>query len=260
MDARNLFDLTGRVAVVTGSSRGMGRAIAQALAAAGARVVISSRNLVACEEVVRAIMDDGGGALAIPCNISRLADVENLIHRTLEEWGRIDILVNNAAVNPHYGPLAEIDEETYDKSFDSNVKSSLWLARLAMPSMVEQGGGSVIIVSSVGGYQGSENLGVYDLTKAADFALARNLAVEWGGRNIRVNCIAPGLIKTDFSRVLWDNEDTHRRLLDYIPLGRMGAPGEVVGAVLLLASAAGSYITGQVLVIDGGALIKGPGY
>jgi NAD(P)-dependent dehydrogenase (short-subunit alcohol dehydrogenase family) len=195
----NPFDLSGRVAVVTGSSRGIGRAIAEQMAAFGARVVVSSRKAEACEPVAAGIRERGGEAAVIPCNISRKDEVEALIAGALERFGRIDALVCNAAVNPSYGPLAELTDEAFDKIMGANVKSTLWLCNRAIPGMAERGGGSVVIVSSIAGIRGTEMIGGYGISKAADFALARNLAVEWGPRNVRVNCIAPGLVRTDFA-------------------------------------------------------------
>ena len=177
---KNPFDLTGQVAVVTGSSRGIGRSAAETMASLGAKVVISSRKADACEAVAAAIKKDGGEAIVIPCNISRKEEIEALVSGTLERWGRLDTLVCNAAVNPYYGPLAKIPDEAFDKIMSSNIKSNLWLCNLAIPVMAEKGGGSVVIVSSIGGLKGNAVLGAYGISKAADFQLARSLAVEWG--------------------------------------------------------------------------------
>lgn len=260
MEMKELFDLSGRVAIVTGSTRGMGKEIASTFAAAGARVAISSRKGDMCEDVAAGIRRDGGEAIAVPCNISSTDDIDNLVGRTVEAFGSLDILVNNAAVNPYYGPLSEIPEDAYDKSMDSNVKNNLWLCRAALPHMEAAGGGAIVIVSSVSGFRGSRAFGIYSLTKAADFQLARHLAVEWGDRNIRVNCIAPGFIKTDFSKVLWQDPDTLAKIIDGIPLGRVGGVADVAGAALFLASAASAFVTGQTLVIDGGELVHGAQY
>ncbi len=176
------------------------------MASLGAKVVISSRKADACEAVAAAIKKNGGEAIVIPCNISRKEEVEALVKGTLAQWGRIDTLVCNAAVNPYFGPLANIPDEAFDKIMSSNIKSNLWLCNLAIPSMAEKGGGSVVIVSSIGGLRGSAMLGAYGISKAADFQLARSLAVEWGPKNIRINCVAPGLVKTDFARALWEDE------------------------------------------------------
>jgi NAD(P)-dependent dehydrogenase (short-subunit alcohol dehydrogenase family) len=251
----DLFSLKGRTALITGSSRGIGRAIAERMAQAGARVVVSSRKQEACDEVVKAIRDAGGEAVAIPCNITNKPDLENLVARTREAFGKIDILVCNAAVNPHYGTTQEIPDSAFQKVLDCNIRSNHWLCQLAIPEMAERRDGAVIIVSSIGGLKGSSSLGTYGLSKAADMALARNLAVEWGPRNVRVNCIAPGLVRTDFAKALWENPDTYNATVTRYPLRRIGEPDEIAGTAVFLASAAGSFITGQTIVVDGGATI-----
>ena len=249
------FDLDGKVAVVTGSSRGIGRSIAETMARRGARVVISSRKAEACEPVAAGIREAGGEAVVIPCNISRRDEVEALIRDAEERLGPIDVLVCNAAVNPYYGPLGDITDEAFDKIMGANVKSNLWLCSLAIPGMAARGGGSVIIVSSIAGIRGTEMIGAYGISKAADFALCRNLAVEWGPKNVRVNCIAPGLVKTDFARALWVDEKAVARRNAATPLRRIGEPHEIGGVAAFLASPAASFITGQVIVADGGVTI-----
>ena len=249
------FDLTGKVAVVTGSSRGIGRSIAETMARMGARVVISSRKAEACEPVAAGIREAGGEAVVIPCNISRRGEVEALIRGAEEKLGPIDVLVCNAAVNPYYGPLGDITDEAFDKIMGANVKSNLWLCSLAIPGMAARGGGAVVIVSSIAGIRGTEMIGAYGISKAADFALCRNLAVEWGPRNVRVNCIAPGLVKTDFARALWEDEKAVARRNAATPLRRSGEPHEIGGIAAFLASPAASFITGQVIVADGGVTI-----
>jgi NAD(P)-dependent dehydrogenase (short-subunit alcohol dehydrogenase family) len=246
------FDLTGKVAVITGSSRGIGRASAELLAKLGAKVVISSRKREACEEVAAAIREDGGDAHVIPCNISRRDEVEALIAGATKHYGKIDILVCNAAVNPYYGPLLDITDEAFDKIMASNVKSNIWLCKFAIPQMAARGNGSVVIVSSIGGLRGSTVIGAYGISKAADFALCRSLAGEWGPKGVRVNCVAPGLVKTDFARALWEDEERLKHRCATTPLRRIGEPDEIAGAVAYLGSDAASFMTGQTIVVDGG--------
>jgi len=249
------FDLGGKVAIVTGSSRGIGRAIAECMAALGAKVVISSRKAEACESVAQGIRAKGGEAAVIPCNVSRKGEVEALVAETRRQFGRIDALVCNAAINPVYGPLGSLSDEAFDKIMTANVKANIWLTNLVIPGMAERGDGAVVIVSSIGGLRGTEVIGAYGISKAADFALARNLAVEWGPRNVRVNCIAPGLVKTDFARALWENEEALARRNARTPLRRIGMPEEIGPIAAFLASSAASFITGQVIVADGGVTI-----
>jgi len=253
----SLFDLTGKTAVVTGSSRGIGRAIAEQLAAQGAKVVISSRKAGPCEEVVAEIKKAGGTAMAIPCHVGDKAQLEALVARTREAFGPIDILVCNAAVNPYYGPLIDIPDEAYDRTMNTNVRSSLWLAKLVQPEMAARKDGVIILVSSIVGIRGSAMLGAYAISKAADLQLARNLAIEWGEHNIRVNCVVPGLIKTDFARALWENKELLEQTIRNTPLHRIGDPVDIAGAAVFLASAAGRFVTGQAIVADGGVTIAG---
>lgn len=246
------FDLSGKVAVITGSSRGIGRASAELLARMGAKVVISSRKADACAEVAEGIRKAGGDAHVIPCNISSHSEVEALIAGTIAHYGHIDILVCNAAVNPYYGPLLDITDDAFDKIMSSNVRSNIWLCRHAIPHMAARGGGSVVIISSIGGLRGSTVIGAYGISKAADFSLARSLAGEWGPKKVRVNCIAPGLVKTDFARALWEDEELLKRRTATTPLRRIGEPNEIAGAVAFLGSDASTFMTGQTIVIDGG--------
>ena len=246
------FDLTGKVAVITGSSRGIGRSCAELLAKLGAKVVISSRKADACELVADGIRKAGGEAHVIACNISRRAEVERLISGAIQHYGEIDILVCNAAVNPHYGPLLDITDEAFDKIMNSNVKSNIWLCALAIPAMATRGNGSVVIISSIGGLRGSTVIGAYGISKAADFALCRSLAGEWGPKGVRINCVAPGLVKTDFAKALWEDEERLMQRCATTPLRRIGEPDEIAGAVAYLASDASSFMTGQTIVIDGG--------
>lgn len=255
----SLFDMTGKVAIVTGGSRGIGRAICERLAAHGAKVVVSSRKLDACQVVVDGIRAAGGQAMAMACNIGRKEELQALADRTIAEWGGVDALVCNAAINPHFGPAMSIPDEVFDKMMGTNVKSNLWLSQMCAPSMAARGGGAIVIISSIGGYRGSTKLGVYAITKAADIQLARNLAVEWGPKNIRVNCIAPGLIRTDFARALWEDPVNLRKRTRDTPLLRIGEPDEIAGCAVMLAAPAGRFLTGQSIVIDGGVLCGSPG-
>lgn len=252
-----LFDLTGKVAIITGSSRGIGRAIAERLAEHGAKVVISSRKAGPCEEVAAGInaARGAGSAIAVPASISSKDDLANLVARTREAFGRVDIVVCNAASNPYYGPLAGISDDQFRKILDNNVIANHWLISMVVPEMIERRDGAIVIVSSIGGLRGSPVIGAYNISKAADFQLARNLAVEYGPHNIRVNCIAPGLIKTDFARALWEDPETLDRYNSTTPLRRIGQPDEIAGVAVMLASKAGSFITGQGIVVDGGVTI-----
>lgn len=249
------FCLRDKVALITGSSRGIGRAIAESMAALGAKVVISSRKADACEAAAREIRAKGGEALVVPCNVSRKPEVEALVRATMQHYGRIDVLVCNAAVNPVYGPLRDLSDEAFDKILDANLRSNLWLCNRVIPGMAERGGGSVIFISSIAGLRGSDVIAAYGISKAAVFALARSLAVEWGPRNVRVNCIAPGLIKTEFARALWEDEARLARRLARTPLRRIGLPEEIGPIAAFLASPAASYITGQIIIADGGVTI-----
>ncbi len=253
----NLFDLSGKVAIITGSSRGIGLAIAQRMAEHGARVVISSRNLAPCAEVAAAInaQHGAGRAIAVAANISRKEALQALVDETMKAFGRIDILVCNAASNPYYGPMASISDEQFRKVLDNNIVANHWLIAMCAPQMLERKEGSIIIVSSIGGLRGTPIIGAYGISKAADMALARNLAHEFGPSNVRVNCIAPGLIKTDFAKALWEDEKMLRQRNATTPLRRIGEPDEIAGAAVYLASKAGSFMTGQSLVIDGGVTI-----
>ncbi len=253
----DLFDLTGKTAVITGSSRGIGRAIAEQMALKGANVVISSRKAGPCEEVTAGIVKAGGRAVSIPCNVGDKAQLTALIEGTRKHFGRVDILVCNAAVNPYYGPLLGVSDEAYDKTMNSNVRSNLWLMQLVMPEMAERKDGVVIIVSSIAGLRGSPMLGVYAISKAADLQLCRNLAVEWGQHNVRINCIVPGLVKTDFARALWEDPVVLEQAVSQAPLKRIGEPVDIAGAAVFLASNAGTFVTGQAIIVDGGVTIAG---
>jgi NAD(P)-dependent dehydrogenase (short-subunit alcohol dehydrogenase family) len=251
-----LFDLSGKVAIVTGSSRGIGKAIATRMAEHGAQVVISSRKPGPCEEVAAAINEDHAGrAIAIPANISSKEDLQRLVDETRKAFGKIDILVCNAASNPYFGPMSGISDEAFQKILGNNIVSNHWLIHMVAPEMKARRDGAIIIISSVGGLRGSSMLGAYGISKAADFQLARNLAQELSPDNIRVNCIAPGLVKTDFARALWDTPEAERRSSSTTPLRRLGEPDDIAGAAVFLASKAGAWMTGQKVVVDGGATI-----
>jgi NAD(P)-dependent dehydrogenase (short-subunit alcohol dehydrogenase family) len=250
----SLFDLAGKVAIVTGSSRGIGRAIASRLAEHGASVVISSRNAGPCEEVAAEIVAKfgAGRAVAIAANISSKDHLRRLAEETIRRFGKVDILVCNAASNPYYGPLAGISDEQFRKILENNVIANHWLISYVAPQMIERKDGSIVLVSSIGGLRGSTAIGAYNISKAADFQLARNLAAEFGQHNVRVNCIAPGLIRTDFARALWENPAYMKAYSTRAPLGRIGEPDEIAGAAVFLASSASSFMTGQAIVVDGG--------
>ena len=251
----HLFDLSGKVAIVTGSSRGIGRAIAEGLARHGARVVISSRKQDACDEVVAAINGEHGDerAIAIAASISDKEALRHLVAETKARLGRIDILVCNAASNPYYGPMAGISDEQFRKILDNNVIANNWLVSMVAPDMLERGEGSIIIVSSVGGLTSSTVIGAYNISKAADLQLVRNLAAEFGPKGVRVNAIAPGLVRTDFARALWENPEILKRVTSVAALKRIGEPHELAGAAIFLASDASSFVTGQTLIVDGGS-------
>lgn len=254
-----MFDLTGKNVLITGSSRGIGKAIAKQMLLHGANVVISSRKQDNCDQVAAELNQlpnrKNAKAIAIPCNISRKEELEQLVEQTRKTFGQIDVLVCNAAINPHFGPMSTIPDSAFDKILSSNIKSNHWLCQMVLPEMAERREGVVIIISSIAGLTGNPVLGTYGISKAADMALTRNIAVEYGGRNIRANTIAPGLIKTDFSQALWANDMILNEALRHTPLARIGEPDEIAGAAVFLASDAGKYITGQTLVIDGGAII-----
>ena len=250
------FDLSGKVAIVTGSSKGIGRSIAQGLAENGAKVVISSRKQEAVDAVASAFKKQGMEAMGVACHIGDPQQRQNLVDETLKSFGRIDVLVNNAAINPFYGPLEATGEEVFDKIMDVNVKAPWLLSNLVQPHMKE-GGGSIINISSVEGVHPGFRLGLYSMTKVALIMLTKNQAKEWGKYGIRANVVCPGLIKTKFSQALWTDEKTLGMYTSTIPLKRMAEPDEMAGLVMLLASDAGSYMTGGVYTADGGYLISG---
>lgn len=253
----SLFDLSGKVAIVTGSTRGIGEAIVHRMAEQGARVVVSSRKADVCDTVAGEInKKHPGQALAVPCNLSEKDQLQRLVDTTMGHWGQIDVLVCNAAVNPYFGPSKDIPDDAFDKIMGTNVKANHWLCHMVLPQMAARKDGSIIIISSIGGLRGSPILGAYCISKAADLQLARNLAVEYGADNVRTNCIVPGLIKTYFAKALWDNPDILERSTSRAPLKRIGTPDEIAGAAVFLASPAGAFMTGQHIVIDGGVTIS----
>ncbi|MEX2473693.1 SDR family NAD(P)-dependent oxidoreductase [Marinobacter sp.] len=250
-----LFDMTGKVALITGSTKGIGRSIAEEMARLGAKVVISSRKADACEQVANELKEQGYEAIAIPCHVGKKDDLQNLVDKTNEAWGAIDVLVCNAATNPVYGTTAEMTDDAWDKIMDTNVKGTFWLTNMVLPQMAKKGEGAVVLLSSIAGIRGNTTIGTYGVSKAAEAALARNLAVEWGPRGIRVNSIAPGLIKTDFAKALWEDPVRVKRAEDKTPLRRIGDPVDIAGLAVFLSTKASAYVTGQVIVADGGETI-----
>jgi NAD(P)-dependent dehydrogenase (short-subunit alcohol dehydrogenase family) len=250
---RSLFDLTGKIALVTGATRGIGRSIAEELGKAGARVAICSRKADACAEAEAELAQSGMEVLAMPCNVSRKDELQAFVDATRVRWGRIDIVVANAATNPYYGPLTGIGDEAFDKIFANNLKSVLWLAGMTLPGM--SAGGSFILVGSIGGIIANTVIGAYGMSKAAGHHLVRNLAAEWGPKNVRVNAIAPGLIKTEFARALWEDPKRAEERVSNTPLRRLGEPRDIGGIAVFLASPAAAFITGQCIVADGGVTI-----
>lgn len=256
----SMFDLSGKTAVITGSSKGIGRAIAETMAHHGANVVISSRKADACEQVAGEIngvlgADAGNRAVSIPAHVGEKDALQNLVDETRATFGRIDILVCNAAVNPYYGPSKDLPDSAFEKILHCNVVSNHWLCHMVLPEMVERQDGAIIVVSSVGGLHASTVIGAYNISKAADFQLVRNLAAEYGPYNIRVNAIAPGLVRTDFARTLWENPKVMTYIEKMTPAGRIGEPEDIAGLAVFLASPAAGFITGQTFVADGGATI-----
>lgn len=249
-----LFDLTGKVALLTGASKGMGLAMAQALASHGATVVISSRKQDQLDAAAAAINEACGArrAHAFAANAGRKQELQALVDKTHELAGPIDILIGNAGVNVHYGNISEIPDEAYEKTMATNVQANLWLARMVAPDMVEKGSGSMMFTSSVGAFKPSSTLGLYGVSKLALIGLVRNLALEYGPRGIRANAICPGLVRTDFAKALWDNPEAEERANSQIPLRRLGEADDFGGVAVFLASDASRYMTGQALTICGG--------
>ena len=250
-----LFDLKGKVALVTGATRGIGKSIAEELARAGAKIAVCSRKAEACDQVRAEFEKQGFEVLARACNVSRKEELQALVEATAARWGGIDIVVANAATNPYYGPLTGIGDEAFDKIFANNLKSVLWLAGMTLPGMAARGGGSFILVGSIGGILANTVIGAYGMSKAAGHHLVRNLAAEWGPKKVRVNAIAPGLVKTEFARALWEDEKRAAERIEATPLRRLGEPRDIGGIAVFLASEAAAFVTGQCIVADGGVTI-----
>ena len=257
MSIKEQFNLEGKVAIITGSSKGIGKAIAKGLAQNGATVVISSRNQEACNEVVKEFMQEGLKAIGIACHIGKEGQRKNLVDTTIEAFGRIDILVNNAAINPVFGPIEEVDPAIFDKIMEVNVKAPWSLSNLVLPHLQANKSGSIINIASVEALTPGFGLSIYSTSKAAILMLTKNQAKEWGQYGIKVNAICPGLIKTKFSAALWQNEKILGKIEKSLSAARKGMPEEMVGLACLLASDAGSYMTGGVYTADGGYMIAG---
>lgn len=255
MDNQKFFQLDGKVALVTGASKGIGQAIAELYGSAGAKVIVSSRKQEAVDAVAKSIVDKGGQAVAIACNVSDSNDVDRLVSQTIAKYGAIDILVNNAAANPSFGPVVQTESTAFDKIMNVNVKAPFELAKKVYPFMKEKKAGSVINISSVGGIRPEHGLGIYSVSKAALISLTKVMAKEWGDDNIRANVICPGLIKTKFSEALWSNEKIMGVMMKMLPIKRVGTPEEIAALALFLASDESAYCTGSVFTADGGFTI-----
>jgi NAD(P)-dependent dehydrogenase (short-subunit alcohol dehydrogenase family) len=252
------FSLEGKVAVITGASRGIGRAIAFRLARAGASVVVSSRKMANVHAVADEIAAAGGQALAVQAHVGQMQDVQALVEQTLAAFGRLDIAVNNAATNPHFGPLLTADEGQWDKILDTNAKGAFRVCKAVVPTMQAQGGGKIINLASIAGLRPSPGMGIYGISKAAIIMLTQILALELGPANIQVNAIAPGVIRTRFSQLLWQTPQIADPTLAHLPLGRFGEPEDVAGLALYLASPASDYVTGSIFLVDGGLNVSSP--
>jgi NAD(P)-dependent dehydrogenase (short-subunit alcohol dehydrogenase family) len=250
-----LFDLSGKVAVVTGASRGIGQAIAERFTEAGAKVVLSSRKQEGLDPVADGIKAKGGEAIAVAAHNGEKAALQALAKATLDAYGRIDILVNNAATNPHFGTLLEAEDSMWQKTIEVNLMGNVWLTQAVVPSMRQNGGGKIINVASVNGLRPGKMQGIYSITKAGIISLTQTLAMELGGDNIQVNAIAPGLVKTKFAKAIWENEDILNEMLRRTPAERIGEPDDIAGIALYLAAPASNYATGQVFVVDGGVTV-----
>ena len=253
----SLFNLKNKSVLITGSSKGIGKAIAYQCAEHGARVIISSRKLDICEQTADEINIKLGSevAYAISANISDDDQLENLVNETRKKIGKIDVLICNAATNPFMGSMLDMPIEKFDKVMHNNIRSNQILCNLVLPEMISNEDGSIIIISSIAAIKGSPILGAYNISKAADVMIVKNIAAEFGHKNIRANSIAPGLIKTDFAKALWENPDILKTVLSSTPMQRIGVPDEIAGVAVMLASDAGNYINGQTIVVDGGTTI-----
>jgi len=253
----SLFNLKNKSILITGSSRGIGKSIANHCAIHGANVIISSRKMDACETTANEINNSIGKEVAFPisANISDDKQLELLVKSTMDKLGKIDVLICNAATNPFMGSMIDMPMEKFDKVMNNNIKSNQLLCNLVLPDMVARKDGCIIIISSIGGLKGSPMLGAYNLSKAADIMMVKNIAAEFGRHNIRANSIAPGLIKTDFAKALWENPDILKSVLTNTPMQRIGEPDEVAGVAVMLASKAGEYINGETIVVDGGTTV-----
>jgi len=249
-----LFDLTGRVAVVTGSSQGIGRSIAEQMAVAGAKVVVSSRRADACAAVAAAIEADGGTAMAVPCDVASPSDCATLVDRTEAAWGHVDILVCNAALHPKPGPIADLPDTVFDAVLATNVKSNVWLTNRVCPGMAARRDGAIVVISSASAFRGTDGTAAYAMSKAADVQLVRNLTVEWGPYNVRANCVAPSVVMTDMVASLWRDPKRRATMATTFPLGRLGTPEDISGVVVALSSRAGAWISGQTILVDGGMM------
>ncbi|MBL4826420.1 MAG: SDR family oxidoreductase [Spongiibacteraceae bacterium] len=254
--AGHLFNLDGKVALITGATRGIGLAIARAMASAGARVVISSNEASVCDEVAETLNAEGMDAMGVACDVSSKEQLQRLVDRVMASFGQVDILVCNAGVAPHMGPMASVSDEDWDLTMNINLRSIHYLSSLLIPQMAQRKDGAIIITSSISSVRGNKAIGLYGLSKAASAQLARNLAVEWGPHNIRVNAISPGLIDTQFGAPIQSNAELLARRLSLTPLRRVGTPDEIAGVAVMLAAPAGAFITGQNLIVDGGTTIS----
>ena len=254
----SLFNLKNKSILITGSSRGIGKSIAHQCALHGANVIISSRKLDACEKTANEINNEVGNEVAFPiaANISDQSQLDLLVESTRKQLGKIDVLICNAATNPFMGSMLDMPSEKFDKVMNNNIKSNQVLCNLVLPEMIDRNDGAIIIISSIAAIKGSPILGAYNISKAADVMIVKNIAAEFGNKNIRANSIAPGLIKTDFAKALWENPDILKAVLSTTPMQRIGEPNEIAGVAVMLASDAGNYINGQTIVVDGGTTIS----